>query len=216
MGRNPDWYLPTFLPHNSLAIAVLLVFSSCITSTTFGYDGSMMNGLNILPSYNNYFNLNPETTGALTASVWIGGILSGLTYGTVTDLIGRRPALFWAAVITLIGVILQTASQNIAMFIIARIFIGYGTSSSALTGPAYLAETLPYKWRAWGLGVLNDFCMFGQLSHFVLVFTPTTRLCRWPHSGRSNVRIELLRQPCRNHHVGVAYAKSRPRHIQVR
>lgn len=161
MGRNPDWYIPTILPHNSLAIAVLLVFASCITSTTFGYDGSMMNGLNILPSYNNYFNLNPETTGALTASVWIGGILSGLTYGTVTDLIGRRPALFWAAVFTLIGVILQTAAQNIAMFIIARIFIGYGTSSSALTGPAYLAETLPYKWRAWGLGVLNDFCMFG-------------------------------------------------------
>lgn len=122
-----------------------------------------MNGLNILPSYNNYFNLDPATTGALTSSVWIGGILAGLTYGSITDLIGRRPALFWAAVITIIGVILQTAAQNIAMFIIARIFIGYGTSSSALTGPAYLAETLPSKWRAWGLGVLNDCYYVGGL-----------------------------------------------------
>lgn len=159
MARYPDCYLPTFLPRNSLAIAVLLVFSSCITSTTFGYDGSMMNGLNILPSYNNYFNLNPDTTGALTASVWIGGILSGLTYGSVTDWIGRRPALFWAAIMTIVGVILQTAAQNTSMFIIARIFIGYGTASSGLTGPAYLAETLPFRWRAWGLGVLNDCCI---------------------------------------------------------
>jgi len=63
MARNPDWYIPNYIPHNSLFIAVLLVLASMITSATYGYDGSMMNGLNILPSYNDYFNLNPATTG---------------------------------------------------------------------------------------------------------------------------------------------------------
>jgi MFS family permease len=130
---------------------------------TFGYDGSMMNGLNILPSYKDYFHLNPKTDGLMTASIWIGGIIAGLSFGTITDRIGRRAALLWAAVITVLAVILQAASQNIASFVIARIFIGFGTSASGLTGPTWLAETLPVKTRAWGLGVFNDFYYVGML-----------------------------------------------------
>ncbi|KDR80418.1 hypothetical protein GALMADRAFT_61792 [Galerina marginata CBS 339.88] len=121
------------------------------------------NGLNILPSYINYFNLTAATIGLNTSSLWIGGCIAGLTWGKVTDLMGRRPALFWAAVLTLIAVLLQTAAQNVAMFVIARILLGFGTSASGLTGPAYLAETLPLKWRAWGLGIFNDFYYVGGL-----------------------------------------------------
>jgi MFS family permease len=115
------------------------------------------NGLNIQKQYTSYFHLNPATTGLMTASIYIGGAISGVFYGKVTDLIGRRPALLWAAVVTIFAVVLQAAAQNPAMFIIARILIGLGTSASGLTGPAYLAETLPLRWRAWGLGVFNDF-----------------------------------------------------------
>jgi MFS family permease len=123
----------------------------------------MLNGLNILPSYANYFHLNAATEGLMTASIWIGGIIAGLTFGKITDRIGRRPALLWAAVITVFAVVLQSAAQNIAMFVIARIFIGFGTSASGLTGPTWLAETLPVKTRAWGLGVFNDFYYVGML-----------------------------------------------------
>ena len=35
----------------------------------------MLNGLNILPSYTDYFNLTPATTGLNTASIFMGGIL---------------------------------------------------------------------------------------------------------------------------------------------
>ncbi|PQE16490.1 major facilitator superfamily domain general substrate transporter protein [Rutstroemia sp. NJR-2017a BBW] len=98
-----------------------------------------------------------------TAALWIGGAIAGLTYGQVTDMIGRRYALFWAALGTLLSVVLQTAAQNTAMFVIARILVGYGTSASTLTGPTYLAETLPYHWRAWGLGALNDCYYVGGL-----------------------------------------------------
>jgi len=98
-----------------------------------------------------------------TAALWIGGAIAGLSYGQVTDILGRRQALFWAAVMTLLSVVLQTAAQNTAMFVIARVLVGYGTSASTLTGPTYLAETLPYQWRAWGLGVLNDCYYVGMV-----------------------------------------------------
>ncbi|KAF8195592.1 MFS sugar transporter-like protein [Pholiota molesta] len=147
----------TFVPRSSKFISILLVTCSCITSTTFGYDASMINGLNILPSYSDYFHLNTATLALNTASIWIGGCLAGFCYGQFTDWIGRRPALLWAAVITVLAVVLQTAAQNVAMFVIARILIGFGTSASGLCGPVYLAETLPFQWRAWGLGAFNDF-----------------------------------------------------------
>lgn len=64
--------------------------------------------------------------------------------------------MFWAAIITIVAVVLQTAAQDVAMFVIARILIGFGTVASGCAGPPYLAETLPLHWRGWGLGAFND------------------------------------------------------------
>lgn len=125
----------------------------------------MINGLNILPSYTDYFHLNTTTLALNTASIWVGGCLASFCYGQFTDWIGRRPALLWASLITVFAVILQTAAQNVAMFVIARILIGFGTSASGLCGPVYLAETLPFQWRGWGLGVFNDFYYVGEYNH---------------------------------------------------
>jgi MFS family permease len=117
----------------------------------------MLNGLNILPSYTDYFNLNPATTGLNTASVFIGGILGPPVGGIMSDRLGRRPAVLWGSVLALIGVLLQSAAQNVAMFVVARIILGFGTGISAVAGGVYLAETFPSRWRAWGVGILNDF-----------------------------------------------------------
>ena len=117
----------------------------------------MLNGLNILPSYLDYFNLNPATTGLNTASVFIGGFFGPLFSGVITDRFGRRPAILWGSVITIVGVILQTAAQNIAMFVVARIVLGFGSALSGIAAGVYLSETFLSRWRAWGVGILNDF-----------------------------------------------------------
>lgn len=158
----------THVPKNSSLLVVLLILSSCVTSTVLGYDGSMMNGLNILPSYTNYFHLTTATLALNTSSVWLGGFIS-LLFGKVPDQIGRKPAMFWAAVLTLIAVFLQAAAQNIAMFVCARILIGAGTGASAIAAPVYLAETLPMKWRGLGLSIIYDFwyvVRLGGLPHY--------------------------------------------------
>ncbi|KAL7619702.1 hypothetical protein AAE478_010244 [Parahypoxylon ruwenzoriense] len=134
-----------------------------VQSSTGGYDGSMLNGLNILPSYTDYFRLTPATTGLNTASVFIGCTVGTLVSGTLTDRLGRRPAVFWASVATLIGIILQTAAQNTAMFVIGRIILGFGSANSGVSSGVYLSETFPSRWRAWGVGLLNDFYYVGAL-----------------------------------------------------
>ncbi|RMY20749.1 hypothetical protein D0867_03788 [Hortaea werneckii] len=112
----------------------------------------MLNGLNILPEYTNYFHLTSATTGLQTSAVFIGGCLAGLCWGNVADYAGRRQSLFWAAIITLI--------------VIARILIGFGTAASGCGGPPFLAETLPLHWRGWGLGIFND-CYYGKYARGV-------------------------------------------------
>lgn len=116
-----------------------------------------MNGLNILDSYVNYFNLNAATTGLQTASVFIGGFFGPMVSGILADRVGRRPAMFWGALVTVIGVILQGAAQNIAMFVIARIILGFGSIVSGIAAGVYLSESFPSQWRAWGVGMLNNF-----------------------------------------------------------
>ncbi|KAI0015781.1 putative hexose carrier protein [Xylariomycetidae sp. FL0641] len=156
-------WLPAWVPESTLLLAVLLMCCSIVQSATGGYDGSMLNGLNILPSYTNYFQLTPATTGLNTASVFIGGVLGTAISGVVADKYGRRPAIFWASVITLIGVILQGAAQNIAMFVVARVVLGFGSAISGIASGVYLSEAFPSRWRAWGVGLLNDFYYVGAL-----------------------------------------------------
>ena len=123
----------------------------------------MLNGLNILPSYTDYFHLNAATTGLNTASVFIGGFFGPLFSGVMADRLGRRPAIFWGSCITLVGVLLQTAAQNIAMFVVARIVLGFGSAVSGIAAGVYLSETFASRWRAWGVGLLNDFYYVGAL-----------------------------------------------------
>jgi MFS family permease len=117
----------------------------------------MLNGLNILDSYTDYFHLNAATTGLNTASVFIGSTLATFIGGIITDRIGRRLTLLWSSVISLVGVLLQTAAQNVAMFVVARIILGLGIQVSGIAAGVYLSETFPSRWRAWGVGLLNDF-----------------------------------------------------------
>lgn len=117
----------------------------------------MLNGLNILPSYTNYFNLTPATTGLNTGSVFIGGFFGPIISGVITDRLGRRPAIFWGTIVLLVGIILQTAAQDIAMFVVGRIILGIGVAISGIAAGVYLSETFPSRWRAWGVGLLNDF-----------------------------------------------------------
>jgi MFS family permease len=117
----------------------------------------MLNGLNILPSYTDYFHLNAATTGLNTASIFIGGFFGPMVAGVMADRLGRRPAIFWGCIITIIGIILQTAAQNIAMFVIARIIIGFGTAIDGIAAGVYLSETFSSRWRAWGVGLFNNF-----------------------------------------------------------
>ncbi|EXJ57921.1 hypothetical protein A1O7_05344 [Cladophialophora yegresii CBS 114405] len=93
----------------------------------------------------------------------MGSVIAGIAFAKAPDWIGRKWALFVGAVVTIVGVVLQTAAQNNAMFVIARIIIGFGTGASSIAAPVYLSETVPDKLRALSLVLLYDSWYVGDL-----------------------------------------------------
>ncbi|KAI1099865.1 hexose transporter [Jackrogersella minutella] len=169
---------------DSKTTLLLLLWCSSILSTSLGYDSSMMSGLNILPSYSDYFELDTVSLALQSSVSWAGCAVAGLCYANLTDWLGRKKAMWISAMITLVGVILQAAAQNIAMFVVARFIVGIGNGATFVCGPVYLAEIFPLKWRGIGLALFMDFFYVGGLLSSGITYgtakIPTTWAWRLP------------------------------------
>ncbi|WWD17593.1 hypothetical protein CI109_102034 [Kwoniella shandongensis] len=156
-------WLPAYVPQSTSTISMLLLFCAMVESATSGYEGSMLNGVNALPTYKNYFKLTPATTGLNTASVYIGKIIGLSVAGLMTDRLGRRPTLFWSSIVSIVGIMIQSFAQNIGMFVAGRAILGAGACWAAVASATYLTETFPARWRAWGVAILQNFYYVGAL-----------------------------------------------------
>ncbi|KAF8887527.1 hexose transporter [Infundibulicybe gibba] len=120
-----------------------------ITSSTNGYDGSMMNGLQSLTQWKGYFN-NPTggKLGLLNAIQNIGSLAAYPISPYLSDGLGRRPTIFIGAVIMCLATVIQTASQSVGMFIGARFLIGFGLTFAANAAPMLVTEISYPTYRA--------------------------------------------------------------------
>jgi MFS family permease len=112
-----------------------------------------MGSLNVMPSYTSYFTLTTTTKSLNTAISYMGGATCALFAGPAVDWRGRKECIFWSAVITLIGGVIQGAAQNIGMFIAGRFIVGLGLGLAQVSTPTLVAETSPVKWRGFALGL---------------------------------------------------------------
>lgn len=127
-----------------------------------------MNGLLILPVYSEYFHLNTATEGLNNAAMWMGGIIGAFLMQPVPDYFGRRRAIYVASAVTVVGVILQAAAQNITMFVIARIVVGIGSAISNGAAPTLLGELLPPHRRGRVLGLFFSCFYVGSLASAIV------------------------------------------------
>lgn len=77
------------------------------------------------------------------------GALSGLIpMPFILDRLGRKPCLVIGAFFMLLGIALQSAAVNFAMFIAARWILGFGDILVICTAPLLIAEIAPVQDRA--------------------------------------------------------------------
>lgn len=149
---------PSVSPRNRRWLFAMLVATAVVNSATMGYDTMMMSSLIAIDPFTDYFNLDAATTGLLNAAMWMGSILSVLVITYSCDHYGRKLTILIYSLVCIIGVILQSAAQNIGMFVVARMIIGFGCQVTGSAAPLLITETVPAKFRGTLVGIY--FTMF--------------------------------------------------------
>ncbi|KAK5094637.1 hypothetical protein LTS08_008493 [Lithohypha guttulata] len=133
---NKAWYSRSHLLKLNFIVLSLIQFSS-----GNGYDGSVMNGLQALPGWNEFMG---GPTGAwlgfVNAIYWIGvGVVSPLA-AMLANKYGRKLGVWVGYGFLIAGAILQTAANNAAAFIIARFLLGCASGFFSNAVPLLINE----------------------------------------------------------------------------
>ncbi|KAJ7794918.1 hexose transporter [Mycena olivaceomarginata] len=146
MDPNRKWYNNRRLIALNTWIVLLL-----ITSSTNGYDGSMMNGLQSLTQWEGYFDHPTKGKLGLLNAIQNIGALAGYPFAPyMADGIGRKPTIFFGALIMVIGTAVRTASTNAAPMLVTE--LSYPKYRAALTS-AY--NSLCAAWATFGTFKIN-------------------------------------------------------------
>ncbi|TBU24694.1 general substrate transporter [Dichomitus squalens] len=159
LDPNKKWYNNRRLIVLNAWLVLLL-----ITSSTNGYDGSMMNALESEKQWNTFFG-NPEggKLGLFNAIQNIGS-LAGYPFAPyVADGIGRRKSVWLGACIMCVAVAIQTAAQSFGMFIGARFLIGFGLTFASNAAPMLVTELSYPQYRAPLTSMYNGLWIAGSI-----------------------------------------------------
>ena len=98
---------------NLRRLYLLLVPFCLFIESTSGFDSSMMNGMQALTYWKEFFNYpKGGQLGLLVACYNLGAITSIPFISLVSDHLGRRRSIIFGSMITVIGAIMQGLSRN--------------------------------------------------------------------------------------------------------
>ncbi|OAL52923.1 general substrate transporter [Pyrenochaeta sp. DS3sAY3a] len=134
-SKESWWRVPHLVKLN------LLLMIPFLSSYVGGFDGSMLNGIQTVPKWQEDFN-HPRggLLGLMVNMQVIGGAVSLPLAPWAADRFGRRLPLFVGAIIIVLGAIVQGAAHNFGMFIAGRFFVGLGGGLIATAAPPLLGE----------------------------------------------------------------------------
>jgi MFS family permease len=152
LPHNPKYWFQTL----HLLRLNLLLLVPLLSSSVAGYDGkyptpktpthlttpgSLMNGLQSLPQWRDFFG-HPAGAllGLVNAAQSIGSVLSLPLVGWFSDKFGRKPVLLSGILMIIVATIIQAASVNLAMFIVSRLIVGFGGMFVVQPSPMLIAE----------------------------------------------------------------------------
>ncbi|KAH3666630.1 hypothetical protein WICMUC_005614 [Wickerhamomyces mucosus] len=127
------------VPH--LRILAFYVFVITLSSTTTGFDGSLLNGLQSTEYWSPAMgHPTGHVLGALSNGTIFGAILAAPFAPFFCDRYGRKISIYIGESLVIIGSVLQGASTNYAFFLCARIVLGFGGAFASLASPALISE----------------------------------------------------------------------------
>ncbi|SCO82643.1 uncharacterized protein FRV6_06856 [Fusarium oxysporum] len=127
-----------------ILILLVAMLNLCILS----YDAGMINNLNKVKPYYDYFNLNSDIVGLNGAIISAGCIVGGPLVGPIVDRWGRKAGLLMGSVCILLGVALQASAGGVPQLIVGRFIIGVATLVNGSIAPMWVMELASPKYRS--------------------------------------------------------------------
>ncbi|KAF3384118.1 Lactose permease [Talaromyces pinophilus] len=159
-----EWPKVTWWKMKGMRFVYLTLWAAMITSATNGYDGSLMNGLEAMTSWNeSYHNPSASTLGLLAAAMSIGSMLAIPVVPYVADILGRRAGVVLGCVIMLFGVAMVSIGYRVALFVVGRIILGFGLGIAQECSPLLVAELVHPQHRAVYSTIYNSLWYVGSL-----------------------------------------------------
>ncbi|XP_054788397.1 sugar transport protein 5-like [Prosopis cineraria] len=178
----------------------LSVVITCIVAASsgliFGYDIGISGGVTTMPPFlekffpkilrkmmsadiNIYCVYDSQVLTLFTSSLYLAGLASSLVASRVTAAFGRRSTMILGGFTFLVGGALNAGSENIAMLILGRIFLGIGVGFTNQATPVYLSEVAPAKWRGAFNAGFQFFLSLGVVAAGCINFATSKRTWGW-------------------------------------
>jgi len=145
---------PTDVPGSSAPAIIIGVFVA-FGGILFGYDTGTIGGILAMDYFKDNFatqrnaeglwDFTSSQTSLIVSMLSLGTFFGALTVGPLADITGRRMGLIYACIIFTGGVVMQTASTAIPLFVAGRVIAGYGVGLVSALVPLYQSESAP-KW----------------------------------------------------------------------
>ncbi|KAL1866126.1 hypothetical protein VTK73DRAFT_4871 [Phialemonium thermophilum] len=153
---------------------VALAVTACMAGMLFGMDTGIISGVLVLPAFVQKFGLDhlskvgkANLSANIVSTLQIGCFAGALCAFPFADKWGRRASLIGMAVVALIGIILQFASDgHLAAMYVGRFFAGVGMGAASMVTPLYISEISPRAIRGALTGMFQLFNTLGVMLAF--------------------------------------------------
>jgi len=129
---------------NSALIGAIVAVAT-IGGLLFGYDSGAVNGTQ--QGLTEEFGLTSAGLGFTVGSLLIGCAVGAFFAGRLADVIGRRTVMILAALLFVIGALVQGWTDVHLLFLIARFSGGMAVGAASVLSPLYISEVAPANIR---------------------------------------------------------------------
>lgn len=137
----------------------------------FFCDGYILGSIGLaLPLFAPQMGLGPLWTGLLGASALVGIFAGAVTFGPITDAIGRQKMLVADLVVFVVASILQLFVGGPVLLLVLRLILGIAIGADYAIGPALLSEFVPRRRRGRLLSSMNATWTIGFVASYGVGF----------------------------------------------
>jgi len=129
----------------NIGYVVFLSAVAALGGFLFGYDTAVISGT--IKTVSLQFHMDDLQTGWYVGCALIGSIIGVAFAGKLSDLLGRKPVLFFAAILFTSSAVGCMLSNSVNELVIYRIIGGIGIGVASIISPLYISEISIPRYR---------------------------------------------------------------------